>query len=486
MISKRFLLAAVCLLMCLPALSLAAGAVTVDFDYLTQLNDDCIGWLYQPESGLNQPVMQHETDDWYHERAFDETKVYKMGSVYLHAGDSLRAQIIVLHGQAREEGCLSMIPEWREQEAFSHRSPFLLLTPEGNYEAEAFACAVIRKEDRDAWRKEEPTFESWFQWVQENSLVQADSARLPSAGERLLVIAGHHLNGSVTLVLTKLAPAPEAAGESVNLTKAALDAAPTLNGMVDAGPAGQLMYYAQNDPLYSLMRYESAIRHDVHRDFGGGGCGPTAMAIIAANLLEPAELPALARYALNPLGTQFCTCSVNRLYCDHSHVPYQLKTPEEYLRYLPVAMGDFAAGNNTWEYTARRPNSQGTNVHFADYVCEAYGLSMTPVSGMEAALELMKEKTGEGLILISALRGSPYTNSSHFVILTGVDEEYFYVLDPLRRTDAEYAKTDSRRILELLSPGVTRIRLEDSGRSDLSPVCFISRADGKQLPAGGS
>ena len=33
-----------------------------------------------------------------------------------------------------------------------------------------------------------------------------------------------------------------------------------------------------------------------------------------------------------------------------------------------------------------------------------------------------------------------------------------------------------RSILELLSPGVTRIRLEHYGRSDLSPVCYISRA----------
>jgi len=274
--------------------------------------------------------------------------------------------------------------------------------------------------------------------------------------------------------MTKRTPAPAQEGSEINLTKRTLDAAETRNGMVDAGPAGQMMYYAQNDPLYDLMRYESAIRNDVHRDFGGGGCGPTAMAIIAANLVEPDRLPTLGRYALNPLGTLFCPCSVNRVYCDHSHVPYQLQTPEEYLRYLPVAMGDFAAGNNVWEFTARRANSQGTNVHFVDYVCEAYDLSLTPVGGLEAALELMKEKTGEGLILTSALRGSPFTNSSHFVVITGVDEEYFYVLDPLCRTKEEYQKTDTREILELLSPGVTRIRIADYAKSDLSPVYYIS------------
>jgi hypothetical protein len=203
------------------------------------------------------------------------------------------------------------------------------------------------------------------------------------------------------------------------------------------------------------------------------------MAIIAANLVEKENLPLLGAHAKNELGNLFCLCSVNRVYCNHSHVPYRLQTPEEYLRYLPVAMGDFATGNNQWEYVARRVDSQGTNVRFVDYVCEAYGLSMTPVNGLEAALEMMKEKTGEGLILLSALRGSPYTNNSHFVVLTGVDEEYMYILDPLRRTEEEYLKTDSRGILEFLSPGVTRIPLELYARSDLSPVCYISRKSEK-------
>jgi len=474
-ISKCFSSLICCLLFFFPSLSIAAEKVMVDFEYLTKLNDDCVGWLYQPESGLNQPVMQHETDDWYHERAFDQTKVYKMGSVYLHAGDSLAAQVIVLHGQAREEGCLSVIPEWRNQETFDQRSAFRLLTPAGDAQAEAFACLVAEEERYlDDWLPGEQPFAKWLERVQAASMVQSDPAALPKADDRLLFIAGHHLNGSITLVMTKLTPVPQAEETGVNLTKMKLDAAQTHNGLVDAGPAGQLMYYAQNDPLYAAMRYESAIRNDVHRDFGGGGCGPTAMAIIAANLVHREGLPLLGAHALNGLGNLFCTCTVNRVYCDHSHVPYQLQTPEEYLRYLPVAMGDFAAGNNQWEYVARRVNSQGTNVRFMDYVCEVYGLSVTPVSGLDTALELMKEKTGHGFVLTSALRGSPYTNNSHFVVMAAVDEEYFYVLDPLRRTEEEYVKTDKRELLEVLCPGVTRIRLEDYARSDLSPVCYIS------------
>ena len=472
---KSFWFAVLCVLLCVPLLALAgAQNGTVDFDYLAQLNDDCVAWLYQPESGLNQPVMQHETDDWYHDRAFDEIKIYKMGSVYLHADDSLEDSVVLLHGQARQEGCLSVLPGWREAEYFEQHMLFQLLTPTGSWQAEAFACLATDEKELSSWLPKDEPFDQWIARVQENSLVYTAP---PSENDRLLFIAGHHLGDPVTLVMAKLVPTAEAG--TVDLIKKQLDDTETLNGMVDAGPAGQLMYYAQNDPLYSRMYYESAIRNGVQRDFGGGGCGPTAMAIIAANLVEQEKLPLLGAQAQNELGNLFCPCSVNRVYCDHSHVPYRLQTPQEYLRYLPVAMGDFATGNNQWEYVARRVESQGTNVLFVDYACEAYGLSKTPVSGLENALEMMKEKTGEGLILLSALRGSPYTNNSHFVVLTGVDDEYMYILDSLRRTEEEYLKTDSRGILELLSPGVTRIRLSDYARSDLSPVCYISRKSEK-------
>lgn len=456
---------------CLPALA-SAG---VDFDYLTQLNTDFVGWLYQQESGLSQPVLQHETNDWYYERAFDGVKIYKTGSVYLSSDASIFDDVLVIRGQAREEGCLNLLPNWREQEYFDQHASFLLMTADGNWQADAFACLKVEKRDLKSWVTPEEDHAQWLERVQENSLVKADPASLPAEGDALLMIAGYHLNGSVTLVMARRAPTDYEPVQ--DQTKKQLDETPSLNGMVDAGPAGMLMYYAQNDPLYGDMRYESGRRNDVHRDFGGGGCGPTAMAIIAANLVEKENLPLLGDFARDPLGNLFCPCSVNRVYCNHTHIPYRMQTPDEYLRYLPVAIGDFAAGNNQWEMVARRVNAQGTNVRFVDYVCEVYGLSMTPVNGLEAALEMMKEKTGEGLILLSALRGSPYTNSSHFVVLAGVDDEYMYVLDPLRRTAEEYQKTDTRNIMEMLSPGVTRIRIEHYGRSDLSPVCYITRGE---------
>jgi len=217
------------------------------------------------------------------------------------------------------------------------------------------------------------------------------------------------------------------------------------------------------------------MRSGSYRDFGGGGCGPTAMAIIVANLVDTEELPLIGQHAKNELGNLFCPCSVNRVYCDHTHPPYRLETPEEYLRYLPVAMGDFAAGNNEWDLVARRTKSQGTNIRFVDYVTELYGLTATPVTDLQQALGMLRDHPGEGLFLVSALAGSAMTNSSHFIVLTGVDDEYFYMLDPMYRTAEEYKTTDKRRVIEVVQPGVVRVSLENSYRSDLVPVAYYTK-----------
>ena len=481
---KRFMLLLLILLCCAgvsfaqeDAAVVSDVRMTVDFHYLQQLNPECVGWLYQPESGINQPVMQNDDDKWYYERGFDEVKVYKTGSAHILRRQSLNDPVVIVRGQARTEGALSAVGEWKDPAVAAQRPAFRLLTPGGDHEGRVFACIEVEQRDIPKWdpSQNEAAFEEWLAAVQEKSLIPVDEALLPDADDRLLFVAGLHTNGKCTLVMTKLAPIAYTAQESVDLTKMELDAAESKSRYVKVAPVGEMIYYAQNDLLFAYMRYESAYRDGSYRDFGAGGCGPAAMAMVVANLVDEEELPLIGQFAKNELGNLFCRCSVNRLYCDHTHVPYRLQTPQEYLRYLPAAMADFAAGNNRWEYVARRPKAAGTNIHFADYVAEVYGLQAVMSPTLEEALNLVKENPGEGLVLLSALHGSPLTNSSHFVVLAGVDEEYFYILDPKCRVEQEYKATDSRRILELVSPGVVRIRLEDYGRSDLSPYAYYTK-----------
>ena len=105
--------------------------------------------------------------------------------------------------------------------------------------------------------------------------------------------------------------------------------------------------YAQNDPLWKKLVFEIQTSSR-RRPFGDGGCGPTAVAMAIANLVEKEELCKLSAFASSPLGFRFCSCSVNDYWCAGKHLTYQLTTPDEYLRYFPLAIANFATGNNIW------------------------------------------------------------------------------------------------------------------------------------------
>ena len=62
-------------------------------------------------------------------------------------------------------------------------------------------------------------------------------------------------------------------------------------------------------------------------------------------------------------------------------------------------------------------------------------------------------------MVCSSGRYSPFTDSSHFLTLVHATNRYVYVLDPLRRES--YAEVDSSGIVELITPGLVRVALEN-------------------------
>ena len=67
--------------------------------------------------------------------------------------------------------------------------------------------------------------------------------------------------------------------------------------------------------------------------------------------------------------------------------------------------------------------------------------------------------------------GSPFTNTSHFLVLAGVDDEYLYILDPLRRDD--YGDLDRNGYLEVIRPGLVRVKLENASHCNLRPIYLM-------------
>ena len=112
-----------------------------------------------------------------------------------------------------------------------------------------------------------------------------------------------------------------------------------------------------------------------------------------------------------------------------------------------------------------------------DYIhtlCETvYGLQMEKITDKERALEFLEK--GMGMVVTCTVRGSPFTGSSHYITLAGADDTYLYILDPLRRDT--YEELDPYEWVEIITPGVVRMKKTDALNITMSPLYLISRPE---------
>ena len=465
------------------AVTVSSARYAVNFDYLTLINDEVVGWIYQEGTPINYPVVRGDDNEYYLTHLFNRT-YNKSGSVFMDAGNSAAFidSATYLYGHhSKGGGMFATLSNYLEPEYYEAHPQFLLVTPFADYQVDVFAGMATFVEDEESWRPKtletEQDMQAFLDLILSQSFIQAPEDRLPLWGDRLLVLVtctNIHSNQRYVIYGRMRPIVYENSEESVVATKVQMDEKPTGNGYVTIDGVGTFMNYAQNDPIWERMMYESSGAQK-RRRFGDGGCSPTAVATAIANLCPVEELPRLIGYANTQMGYTFCECSVNRYYCDHTHAQYQLRTGEEFLRYMPLAVANFATGNNIWEIKSRG-NGTGTNMRYLEKICALYGIRVTVIEDAEELFRRMEEEKTDGIrrmAISCAVGGSPFTRSGHFVVICALDDEYAYFLDPLRRDN--YADYDRRGYAEVLQPGVCRIARENIANCNLIPVYLLEK-----------
>lgn len=258
---------------------------------------------------------------------------------------------------------------------------------------------------------------------------------------------------SLILCLLLLAPAGAAADESPPPFEDS-----QLRRMVTLPTGKQMYYYAQNDPIWDRARYEVWNKEGRRRTFGGGGCNPTSLAIIVANMVEESRLSLIAEHTHEGEAIAFCPGSVTRFYCANLNrdETLELTQPEEYKKLLPLVFGHYACKNNEDFYPYRKDG--GTSHLLFTAIADIYGLKVTSMRTLEEAEDAMR--TGAEVIMLSGGTAQPFSEANgHYVVLGDMDEEYLYLLDPYI---VEKYTEDRKGALEQIEgePGLLRVRRE--------------------------
>lgn len=225
---------------------------------------------------------------------------------------------------------------------------------------------------------------------------------------------------------------------------------------------GSIPYYAQNDPLWANSIYEPKGSQD-WRTMEIGGCGPTAAAMAIARQLESSELLALIDHASNPeRGFPFCVCSVNGYRHGGDHELTTPSTPDEFSKYLSVIFASYATGNND-RYMKLRQEGKATSIALFEVLSNAYGLEYKAYRQWEDACEALRN----GCSVITTVTKGIFTESSHYLCVAAVTDQYVYLQDPLMRNT--YPK-DKKHLLEVVEPGLVRVNIEQLDKVGLH--CF--------------
>lgn len=459
-----------------PALTETYGA---DFPYLQKANAEIVAWLFAADGSVSQPVLQHENNTYYQKRAFRKT-AFHYGSAFLDAGASpdLSDPVTFLYGQAcNEEAPLAFMKNYLDEEYCLAHDELYLIVPGQTYRLLLFASYQFpSREDDELWQflpdtsdgsSPQEAFARELQEQTERSLFSRPE-NLPVYGDRIVMLASCQERRRSVLA-GKLIPVKTDGEAFIDVVKLEMDRQESFNGSVTIEGIGEFQVYAQNDPLYSDLRYEAA-QSPKRRPLGQGGCGPTSVAMILANLVKPGELFRLGNLAETADGFLFCSCSVNELHCHEIHVPYHPETEEEFRRYLPVVVANMTTGNNIWGFQSRS-SAQGSGMGYLPELCDAFSLPVTRCGELTEAVEALQKRDKRRMAVVCATDGSPFTNSSHYLVIAGADDEYVYFLDPMRDNYYERYRTGS--YVELLAPGVARIALENVFRCNISPMYIV-------------
>lgn len=426
---------------------------SVDFDELHEMNKEIVAWIFQAGTEFSFPIVQHDNNEYYLTHFYTDAR-NKTGTIFADCDNSplFTDECTYLYGTSEKKGAMfASLPNYVEHDYWQEHPTMLLITPDGDYELEIFACVRESGKAVQTWSSKQFAGQSEYDEFIDSVLKKTSlhTGIVPQWGEQLLALCTCERDERF-VVFARMRPIEYTTDQSASVTKMQLDSLEGTSRMIEVPGRGMMQYYAQNDPVWAKMVYEPK-GATTYRPFGQGGCCPTSVAMAIANLVPEENLNAISAYARSEQGFTFCRCSVNQYYCDRTHEQYQLTTGWEFKRYLPIVMANFATGNNRWNAKSRSEYS-GTSVTFVKRLTEVYGLELTVSKSGEEAVEALRR----GAMVVASTGGSdsPFTGGGHFLTLAHADDTYLYILDPYLKDD--YSKTDKRKLLTQLQPGLLR------------------------------
>ena len=163
----------------------------VDFEALWKLNPDVVGWIYIPDTTVNYPIVQGETNDTYLYHLFNG--VYnRSGSIFMdfrNAADYTDANTIIYGHHMGDGTMFADIVKYKKQAYYDAHPTGFLFTPDQTFELTFFTAYVTDTTD-DAWCMNFSSDEDYADWLRDSAARSEFRAGiLPTLSDQLLTLS---------------------------------------------------------------------------------------------------------------------------------------------------------------------------------------------------------------------------------------------------------------------------------------------------------
>lgn len=159
----------------------------IDFDSLTEQNDDIVGWVQINNTRVDYPIYQDEDNEYYSHHDMNGNQI-KSGSIFLDANNELLSNpteelddLNFIYGHHMADGSMfSSICSYKKQSFVDENPYFVIYTNDGYaYKCDIFAGVLFDGVTSHLYNNyqdfvSEKNFENYMNYLYENSMISTD------------------------------------------------------------------------------------------------------------------------------------------------------------------------------------------------------------------------------------------------------------------------------------------------------------------------
>lgn len=174
-------------------LDLSPLGLKIDFQGLKKVNRDIVGWIYIPDTKINYPVLQHDSDNVYYLHHSFRGEENVQGSIYIYSGFSadFTDSHMILFGHNMASGQMfGELSDYSEKSFWEEHPQLYLYLPRRSMECtiySAHSCSVYDETYRKGHAYGTEAYEGFIRHTKELALWE--SGMTPSADEGIITLS---------------------------------------------------------------------------------------------------------------------------------------------------------------------------------------------------------------------------------------------------------------------------------------------------------